>query len=158
VTLGGAWNDTEIDDANLRTQVCGSGQCTVLDPLDANGFAILDGNPFPQAPEWMFNATARYGTPIGDNDEIYWLLDYAHQGDTNFFLYESAEFHSGDIFEVGLRAGYVANEGQWELAVFARNLTDEENLKGGIDFNNNTGFDNEPRIFGVNFRLNFGQY
>jgi iron complex outermembrane receptor protein len=158
VTLGGAWNDTEIDDPNLRTAVCGSGQCTVLDPLDANGFAILDGNPFPQAPEWMLNATARYGTPIGDNDEIYWLLDYAHQGDTNFFLYESAEFHSGDIFEVGLRAGYVANDGQWELAVFARNLTDEENLKGGIDFNHHTGFDNEPRIFGVNFRLNFGQY
>jgi iron complex outermembrane receptor protein len=158
VTLGGAWNDTEIDDPNLRTGICGSGQCTVLDPIDADGFALLDGNPFPQAPEWMLNATARYGAPVGDNDEVYVLLDYAHQGDTNFFLYESEEFHSGDIFELGLRAGYIGNDGRWELAVFARNLTDEENLKGGIDFNNNTGFDNEPRIVGVNFRLNFGQY
>ncbi len=157
MTFGGSWNDTEIDDPNLVTATCGSAQCTVLDPLDANGFAILDGNPFPQAPEYMLNATARYSTDVGTNSEAYWLLDYSLQGDTNFFLYESAEYHSGDIYELGLRAGYIGNDGQWELAVFARNLTDEENLKGGIDFNNNTGFVNEPRIFGVNFRVNFGE-
>ncbi|MEX2122859.1 MAG: TonB-dependent receptor [Woeseia sp.] len=156
MTFGGSWNDTEIDDPNLVTATCGSGQCTILDPLDADGFAILDGNPFPQAPEFMINVTARYSMPVGDDDELYVYGDFANQGDTNFFLYEAAEFHSGSIYEAGLRAGYVANGGQWELSAFARNLTDEENLKGGIDFNNNTGFVNEPRIFGLNFRLNFG--
>jgi iron complex outermembrane receptor protein len=156
VTFGGSYNDTEIDDPNLVTATCGSGQCTVLDPLDVNGFAILDGNPFPQAPEYMLNVTARYSTPVGDDDEVYIYADFANQGDTNFFLYEAAEFHTGSIYEAGLRAGFIANDGQWELSVFARNLTDEENLKGGIDFNNNTGFVNEPRVFGLNFRLNFG--
>jgi iron complex outermembrane receptor protein len=156
LTFGGSWNDTEIDDQDLRTAICA--QCTVLDPIDAENRALLDGNPFPQAPEHMLNATARYTLPVSDDDEYYVLLDYAQQGDTNFFLYESAEFHSGTIFELGLRAGYVANDGQWELSVFARNLTDEENLKGGIDFNNLTGFVNEPRIFGANFRMNFGEY
>ena len=34
--------------------------------------------------------------------------------------------------------------------------TDEENLKGVIDFNNNTGFVNERRIWGATFRYNFG--
>lgn len=158
VTFGGSYNDTEIDDPNLRTAICA--QCTVLDPVDTSGpipVALLDGNPFPQAPETMLNATARLSAPTGDNDEIYLLADIVHQGDTNFFLYESAEFHSGDIFEAGLRAGYIANDGQWELSVFARNITDEENLKGGIDFNNLTGFVNEPRIFGLSFRLNFGE-
>ncbi|MDZ7644702.1 MAG: TonB-dependent receptor [Woeseiaceae bacterium] len=156
-TLGGSYSDTSIDDENLVTQVCGSGQCTVTDELDSNGFAILDGNPFPQAPEYQFNATLRYSTPVGDDDELYWYADYAHQGDTNFFLYESLEYHTGNIFEAGLRAGYIANNGQWELAVFGRNITDEENLKGGIDFNNNTGFVNDPRIWGVNFQMNFGE-
>ncbi|HEX6259634.1 MAG TPA: TonB-dependent receptor, partial [Woeseiaceae bacterium] len=163
MTFGGSYNDTEIDDPNLTTTICA--QCTVLDtvldPLVTGGpvpVAVLDGNPFPQAPEFMINVTARYGVPVGDNDELYVYADFANQGDTNFFLYESEEFHSGSIYEAGLRAGYVANDGQWELAVFARNLTDEENLKGGIDFNNNTGFDNEPRIFGLNFQLNFGDY
>ncbi|MGH8165897.1 MAG: TonB-dependent receptor, partial [Woeseiaceae bacterium] len=107
-------------------------------------------------PEFMINVTARYSTPVGDDDELYVFGDFANQGDTNFFLYEAAEFHSGSIYEVGLRAGYIANDGRWELSAFARNLTDEENLKGAIDFNNNTGFVNEPRIFGLNFQLNFG--
>ncbi len=156
VTFGGSWNDTEIDDANLRTAICA--QCTVLDPIDAQGFALLDGNPFPQAPEHMLTVTARYSVPVSNDDELYVFADYVQQGDTNFFLYESAEFHSGTIYEAGLRAGYIANDGQWELSVFARNLTDEENLKGGIDFNNLTGFVNEPRIFGLNFRMNFGGY
>jgi iron complex outermembrane receptor protein len=158
MTFGGSYNDTEIDDPNLVTATCGSGQCTILDPLDNNGFAILDGNPFPQAPEYMINVTARYSTAVGNDDELYVLADFVNQGDTNFFLYESAEYHTGSIYEAGLRAGYIANGGQWELSVFARNLTDEENLKGGIDFNNNTGFVNEPRIFGLNFQLNFGDY
>lgn len=156
LTFGGSYNDTEIDDPNLRTAICA--QCTVLDPIDAQGFARLDGNPFPQAPEHMISATARYSVPVNNDDELYVFADYVQQGDTNFFLYESAEFHSGNIFEVGLSAGYIANGGQWELSVFARNLTDEENLKGGIDFNNLTGFVNEPRIFGINFRRNFGGY
>jgi iron complex outermembrane receptor protein len=158
MTFGGSYNDTEIDDPNLVTATCGSGQCTVLDPLDGNGFAILDGNPFPQAPEFMLNVTARYSTAVNGNDELYVLADFVNQGDTSFFLYESAEFHTGSIYETGLRAGYIGNDGQWELSVFARNLTDEENLKGGIDFNNNTGFVNEPRIFGLNFRWNFGEF
>jgi iron complex outermembrane receptor protein len=157
MTFGGSYNDTEIDDPNLVTATCGSGQCTVLDPLDGNGFAVLDGNPFPQAPEFMLNVTARYSTAVNGDDELYLLADFVNQGDTSFFLYESAEFHSGSIYEAGLRAGYIGNGGQWELSAFARNLTDEENLKGGIDFNNNTGFVNEPRIFGLNFRLNFGE-
>jgi iron complex outermembrane receptor protein len=156
VTFGGSYNDTEIDDSSLRTATCF--QCTVLDPIDADGFALLDGNPFPQAPEHMINVTARYSMPVNGDDELYVFADYVNQGDTNFFLYESAEFHSGNIFEAGLRAGYIANNGQWELSVFARNITDEENLKGGIDFNNLTGFVNEPRIFGINFQMNFGGY
>lgn len=36
--------------------------------------------------------------------------------------------------------------------MFVRNVTDEHNVKGGIDFNNLTGFVNEPRTFGVSLR------
>ena len=41
------------------------------------------------------------------------------------------------------------------MALFGRNITDEENVKGAIDFNNLTGFDNEPRIIGASFRTRF---
>ncbi len=162
MTVGGSYSDTEIDDPNLVTiSPClpandPTRRCTLRDGVDGNGFAIVDGNPFPQAPEYQFSVTARYSVPVRGDDELYVFADYAHQGDTNFFLYDSVEYRTGDIFEAGLRAGYIGNNGQWEFAVFARNITDEENLKGGIDFNNNTGFVNEPRIFGMNFRMNFG--
>ena len=35
------------------------------------------------------------------------------------------------------------------------NITDEEVAVGGIDFNNLTGFLNEPRLFGVQFKATF---
>ena len=155
-TLGLSYVDTELDDPNLLVGVCA--QCTVLDPIDTSTGtprAVVDGNSFVQAPEYIATATLRYGLPMGNNGELFFFTDWAFQGETQFFLYESAEYFSEDTFEGGARIGYSHNDGQWEIAAFARNITDEENAKGGIDFNNNTGFDNEPRIAGVTFRLNF---
>jgi iron complex outermembrane receptor protein len=155
VSAGLSYNDTEIDDPNLRVAICGSGQCSVTDSLDANGFAIVDGNQFPQAPELILNFSARYTQQV-DGGELFIQTDWARQSDTQFFLYESREYHSGDIYEGGLRAGFTQEDGRWEIAVFGRNITDEENLKVGIDFNNNTGFVNDRRIWGATFRMNFG--
>src|SRR5690606_2848529 len=81
MTFGGSYNDTEIDDPNLRTAICAP--CTVLHPVDTSGpipVALLDGNPCPPAPEFMLNATARLSAPAGDNDEVYLLADVVHQG------------------------------------------------------------------------------
>ena len=93
--------------------------------------------------------------PVGDAGEFFIFTDWAFQGETNFFIYEATEFKSEDTYEGGLRIGYSMNDGQYEFAVFGRNITDEENVKGAIDFNNLTGFDNEPRVIGVLFRANF---
>ena len=156
LTLGVAWNDTEIDDPGLRIPVCGSGACTPVDPLDANGFAIVDGNPLPNAPEWNASLNLRLGTPV-QGGELYFQTDWMYQSDMQFLLYDAIEFHSGDIFEGGVRAGFAASSGRWDLSVFGRNITDEENIKGVIDFNNNTAFVNDRRIWGINFRVNFGE-
>ena len=155
VKAGLSYTNTEIQDDQLRIPPCGSGLCTVTDPLDANGNAIVDGNPFPQAPDYIVTLTADYHLPLGPNGEMFFSTDWAIQGETNFFIYESKEFKSSGNFEGGLRIGYARNDGAWEIAGFARNVTDEENVKGGIDFNNLTGFDNEPRVFGVSFRARF---
>ena len=155
VTLGLSYTDTEIKDSTLVVPPCGSGLCTVLDSLDSDGNAIIDGNSFTQAPEYIATITARYGIPVGDNGEFFLYTDWAFQGKTQFFIYESAEFFSDDTFEGGARIGYSHDGGKWEVALFGRNITDEENVKGGIDFNNLTGFDNEPRIVGVSFKTRF---
>jgi len=156
ITAGFSMVDTEIRDRNLTLPACGSGQCAPRDPVDpVSGNLIVDGNPFPGAPDSTFNFTARWGIPT-DSGEFFIFTDWYRQGKTNFFLYESAEYFSDGNFEGGLRIGYINTENDWELSAFGRNITDEENLKGGIDFNNNTGFDNEPRIFGLTFRKGWG--
>ena len=38
------------------------------------------------------------------------------------------------------------------MAAYGRNITDQRRVTGGIDFNNLTGFLNEPRIWGVQFK------
>jgi iron complex outermembrane recepter protein len=160
VGVGFGYNDTEINDPNLLVAPCGSGQCTVLDPdptpADGNNFVSVDGNRFPKAPKFLGNLFVDYTNDLGNGNELFFSFDYTFQGETQILLYDAVEFRTSDQFELGARAGYRHNDGQWEIAVFGRNLTDEENLKGVIDFNNNTGFDNEPRIAGLTFHVNFG--
>ena len=152
LTAGVGYAKTEIKDDLLAVPTCGSRQCTPTDPLNANGFAILNGNPFPNAPEITANFIADYRQPIGNGMEIIASTDWTIQGKTNLFLYESVEYNSSGNFEGGLRLGVGFDDGKYEVAAFARNITNEVNLAGGIDFNNNTGFVTEPRIIGLSFR------
>ncbi len=153
-TGGVAYTHTELDDSTLGVGVCA--QCTVTDPTvvrSGTTLALIDGNPFPNAPELTANFTARYSVPVGAGGEIFGFTDWAYQGKTNIFLYESKEFETDHQFEGGLKIGYARTDGSWEVAAFARNITDEDNIKGAIDFNNNTAFVNEPRIIGVSFTM-----
>jgi iron complex outermembrane recepter protein len=154
VTLGASWNDTEINDPNLAIQPCGGG-CTVEDPAGpVPGTVSIDGNRLPQSPEVIANLTARWGMPVAGG-EFYVYTDWAYRSDINFFLYESAEFTGKSLLEGGLRLAYNWNEGKQEVAVYGRNITDEIQAVGGIDFNNLTGFINEPRRWFVEFRSKF---
>ena len=156
VTLGASYNDTEIEDDGISVGTCFA--CTVTDPTIAgpNGsiLAVIDGNRLPQAPEVIANFTLRYGMPVG-NGEFFAYTDWAYRSKVNFFLYESIEFTGKELLEGGLRVGYNWNEGKYEAAAFGRNITNEVVAVGGIDFNNLTGFLNEPRIFGVQFKASF---
>jgi iron complex outermembrane recepter protein len=151
MTLGASYNDTEINDDGISVATCFA--CTVTDAI-VGGLAVIDGNSLPQAPEWIANFTLRYGMPLG-NGELFAYTDWAYRSEVNFFLYESIEFTGKELFEGGLRVGYTWNDGKYEAALFGRNITNEVVAVGGIDFNNLTGFINEPRIFGVQFKAQF---
>ena len=153
VTFGSSYNDTEIKDADLGVAPCGGG-CTVTDPI-VNGFARINGNPLPQAPKWIHNLTLRAGFPITDASELYVYTDWAYRSEVNFFLYQSKEFTGKSLLEGGLRVGYQWNDGDYDVALYGRNITNQIRATGGIDFNNLTGFINEPRTWGVEFRYGF---
>ncbi|WP_246312508.1 TonB-dependent receptor [Pseudaquabacterium terrae] len=160
--LSASYNDTRIRDKNLFVDACGSG-CTIRDPIialakpDEGKFSptvAIDGNPLPQAPKTVVNLNARFAMPTG-NGEWYVYTDWSYRSKINFFLYEAVEFTGKPLTEGGLRIGYIWGNGKYEAAVFGRNITDQVRAVGGIDFNNLTGFINDPRTWGAQFKMSF---
>ena len=153
-TAGLSLLHSEIKDDKVYAQVCalnGVVVCTVQDPtikVGPNVFAQIDGNPLPNAPKYNLNLAARYDLPVGENGRIFLSTDWNIQGYTNFVLYKTPEFTSKGNFEGGLKLGYAGGDGAYEIALFARNITNEKNLKGVIE-NYMAAVLNEPRVFGI---------
>ena len=162
MTLGYSALATEINDRNVYAQVCAlNGQvvCTVQDPtirIGSNVFAQINGEPLPNAPSYNFNATARYDLPLagGSKGKLFAATDWNLQGYTQFVLYKTREFTSNGNFEGGLKIGYETAGGKYEIAGFARNITNERNLKGVIE-NYLAAVYNDPRIIGVSISGRF---
>ncbi len=167
LTAGLSYNNTSIQDTGLTTAACGATRvdtfpnvslCTPLDPIvvAAAPFSAaivnIDGNSLPQSPKWIANWTARYGVPVG-NGEVYAFTDWAYRSKINFFLYESVEFQDKHMLEGGLRVGYKTDA--FDISAFVRNITKDTSAVGGIDFNNLTGFVNEPRVWGIEAAFKF---
>ncbi len=158
VTAGISYNNTELQDDTISVDGCGLGGtvCTITDPINADGKVIIDGNPLPQSPKWIANFTARWSKEVADG-EVFIYTDWAYRSEVNFFLYESKEFTGKPLLEGGIRVGYAwdGDDAEYEVAAYGRNITDEEQLTGAIDFNNLTGYVNEPRFWGIEFKANF---
>jgi iron complex outermembrane recepter protein len=153
ITAGFSFNHTEINDSQLAITPCAAA-CTVLDPLNASGSALLNGNSLVNAPEWIANLTVRYSVPLASG-ELYFLTDWTYLDETNLFLYESTEFTTEERVEGGVRLGYITSDEIYEVALYGRNILNEEYLAGGVDFNNLAGTVNAPAFWGVEFRANF---
>jgi len=153
-TFNLSYNNTELNDSDLAVAVCA--QCTVIDPINEAGLAVLDGNSLPHAPEWISNVTLRYSTELGEGN-FFAFGDISYRSEINMFLYESIEFEGKALLETGIRAGYVWEQGdyEYETSVFVRNLFDEQQAIGAVDFNNNTGIVNEERFVGAEFKVRF---
>jgi iron complex outermembrane receptor protein len=157
-----SYNDTEIDDPGLKDDLCGSAPtCTGLDPIAGirQGFfgpvteVFIDGNPLPRTPKWIFNLIAEYKYPISNGD-LYFNTDWNYRDDSNLFLHRSVEFVQDARWLGGLRTGYRTDSGM-DFALVGRNITDETNVEGGINFLNLTAFVNDPAYWGVEFLTRF---
>jgi iron complex outermembrane recepter protein len=145
---------TKIEDPNVFAQVGavnGVLSETVLNPIvrkPSGVFAQINGNPFPNAPNYNINISARYDLPLGGDSRLFLATDFNMQGKTNFVLYRTVEYTADGNNELGAKIGYAF--GRYEIAAFARNLTNNTNLVDVIDTNNyRAGIYNDPRVFGV---------
>jgi iron complex outermembrane receptor protein len=157
-----SYNDTEIDDPELRDDLCGSApSCTGLDPIagyrDGDFGPVtevyIDGNPLPRTPKWIANFILQYDYPI-ENGALYFNTDWSYRDESNLFLHRSIEFVQEERLLGGLRAGYRMNNGM-DFALVGRNITDEMKVDGALNFLNLTAFVNEPAYWGAEFTYGF---
>ena len=162
LSLSGAYNYTRIEDPTLAVTPCfnwsflpGGPACTEQNPLNAQGLALVNGNPLPQAPRWVGDFSLRYGVPLGPSGELYLFTDMSYRTEMNFFIDKELEFTGPPLFALGARIGYTWASDKYEVAVFCRNCTDQIRNIGGINFENFTGFINDPRIVGGQLTARF---
>ena len=157
LVIGGSasYNFTEIKDPNLLVSGCGNG-CHMLNAnVPGTTEYYINGNPLPNAPRWVVDARLRYTQPIADAKDIYFSTDWSYRSDVNFFLYDAIEGRGQSLVQGGLRLGYEDHTRGFEVAVYVRNVLDQVKVTGAIDFDNLTGFVNDPRIIGVDAHVGF---
>lgn len=155
LTAGFSYNHTQINDPNLAIQGCGA-PCTVLDPVGSveNTYSI-DGNTLPQAPAWIADVEASYLIDLPASYRLIASTDWAYRSRVHFFLYDSVEFSDDSLLEGGIRLAFQFPHTYSGIAIFGRNILNNTSPTGGIDFNNLTGFVNEPRFWGIELQSRF---
>lgn len=110
------------------------------------------------SPDIAANAVVRYEWPAARGR-------FAIQGTVNYqdeiwYDIQNVPVSLEDGYTIGnLRFSYASEDGDWELAAFVNNVTDEEYLSYTFDFTATFGFNQQaygqPRWAGVSFRYNF---
>ena len=164
VNLRGSFNQTRIEDKSLAVGPCfnwtflpgvsPATHCNITNPSSAAG-TLIDGNPLPQAARWTGDLSLRYSVPLGAGSEAYIYTDWSYRSEINFFLYEAKEFVGPPLAQGGIRIGYTWADKKYEVAAFCRNCTNQIRVTGAIDFENATGFINDPRIVGGQISAKF---
>ena len=135
---------------------------TVLDAVydefaNPGGGEAFTGNKLPYAPDLKYYVSAQYLLELGDGnltfDVDYTYVDdqFTDPGNLAVDAIDSYSFFGG-------RVAYMPASGAWELAVWGRNLGDEEFTK--VNNDNFLGTPRtvwgDPRLYGVTFSYFFG--
>ena len=148
ISAGLSYNQTRIDDPNLAIQGCGA-PCTVLDPSVADGIFAIDGSSLPQAPGWIADMALSYAFSLPAGIRFVASTDWAYRSRVRFFLYDSVEYADDWLLEGGVRLACLLPQADIEVALIGRNILNDTSPTGGIDFNNLTGYVNEPRFWSL---------
>ena len=154
VSAGLSYNQTRIDDPNLAIQGCGA-PCTMLDPPVADGIYAIDGNSLPQAPGWIADMALSYALSLPSGIRLVVSTDWTYRSRVRFFLYDSVEFADDWLLVGGVRLACLLPYSDIEVALIGRNILNDTSPTGGIDFNNLTGYVNEPRFWSLELMRRF---
>jgi iron complex outermembrane receptor protein len=129
---------------------------TELGSFEAPGAGMIEkGNELPNAPEWSYNLLARYERPLGALGVLSLQADYAFT-DEAFREAVNIPFLATDDYGLwGARLALRSNDDRYELALWGKNLTDEEYRMHAFDngIGNGGSTYGAPRTWGVTFKM-----
>jgi outer membrane receptor protein involved in Fe transport len=154
--VGGAmaYLDSEFDEFK-------NGPCTIYQTaaigLDCQ--QDLSDERGPNAPEWTGALFSRYVHNLTSNLLVRFDMDAAYKDD--YFLDGDLDSNTlqDSYYKINARLGLAAADDKWEVAVYARNLTDETTYTYATDAPLSAGiyggWVEEPRIIGLQARYTF---
>ena len=117
-------------------------------------FPLIEGAPASYAPKWTYNGMVRYDIPVGSNLNVYLQSDFAYRDDAQSFAgRDNTTMESHTL--VNARIGIGRADGQWEVAVWAKNLTDEEYSGYTYQILGPMEMHQAPRTYGVSLSRYF---
>lgn len=129
---------------------------TELGEFEAPGGGTVDkGNELPNAPEWSYNLVARYDWPVGDSGTLSVQADYTYTDDA-FREAVNIPFLATENYNVwGARLAFRSADERYELALWGKNLGDEEYRLHAFDngIGNGGSTYGSPRTWGVTLKI-----
>ena len=144
VRFGAGYLDSEISDAAVTGKV--------LKP----GFGIVEGEPSAYSPEWTFNGLIRYEVPMANGLLPYIQTDFDYRDDATAFAGRPDTPLESRLL-VNARIGITNEGGQWEAALWGKNLGDEKYSGYTYQILGPMEMHQAPRTYGVSLTYNFGQ-
>jgi len=93
---------------------------------DLNGLvALSQPNALSQAPEWSYNLVVGYGWDLSDSLSAKATMDYSWKDETIASVSDSESWY-GPVKSLGVRFAITPLDETWELALWGRNITDED--------------------------------
>jgi iron complex outermembrane receptor protein len=117
------------------------------------------GNALPYAPDWKIYLSAQYLLPLGEHGGLRFFADYSWVDDQFSDPSNDPAYLIESYSLVNARVSWQPLSERWELALWGRNLADEEyNRINSVNF---LGFPRtawgEPRTYGVSFTWFMGR-
>jgi iron complex outermembrane recepter protein len=118
----------------------------------------LAGNRFPRQPQWTASGLLQCRWPLVNGASVLLHTDWNYRGD---YYVNPDNLHNPYIpgRTIGnVRAAYTASSGQWEFALWARNVTDRHYPMGGYRLgfaNSQIFYFGAPLTYGISVSINF---
>lgn len=134
------------------------GGINLMDSEVSSSDPRLDGNELANAPELTYNLIAAYTVPL-DSYQLTFSVDTTYT-DERYFTSDNLEVFTGDDYALyNARIELLPDSELWQVAVWGRNLSDEEYRTEGFNqfglFGSSYHAYGEPRSAGISLSYNF---